>query len=305
MAKGEMMFDVVIVGGSYAGMSAALQLARARRKVAVVDAGQRRNRFAATSHGFLTRDGQSPAAIAREAREQLLAYPTVKWVDGSVETAGGAPDDFAVSVAGGETLTGRRLILAHGVSDQLPAIPGLAELWGRHVFHCPYCHGYELDQGDIGVLAVGEISMHHALMLPDWGRTTFFTNGILEPDEKQLRQLAHRGTAIEPTRVVSARETNGRLALALEDGREAALAGLFVASTLRLASQLAAAIGCEIETGPMGETIRTDVMKASTVPGVFACGDAARMAGSLTFAVADGAMAGAAAHRSLMLAGLD
>jgi thioredoxin reductase len=170
------MFDVIIIGGSYAGLSAALQLARAYRKILVIDGGKKRNRFATTSHGFLGQDGRTPEAIAADARAQLLAYDTVQWLDGFVETAEKNADGFAVRLADRNSLLAKRLILAIGVTDTLPDIPGLQERWGKAVFHCPYCHGYELGRGEIGVLAVSEGSLHHAMMLPDWGNTTLFLN---------------------------------------------------------------------------------------------------------------------------------
>lgn len=192
-----MMLDVVIVGGSFAGISAALQLARARRTIAVVDAGRRRNRFARSSHGFLGHDGRPAGDIVADARAQLLAYPTVRWLDGLAETADATSAGFAVSVDDGTRLEAKRLILAVGVTDDLPDVPGLTERWGRSVFHCPYCHGYELDGGDVGVLAVSPQSLHHAMMLPDWGRTTFFLNGAFEPDAEQTAELGRRGVAVE------------------------------------------------------------------------------------------------------------
>ena len=293
------MFDTIVAGGSYAGMAAALQLARARRKVLVIDAGQRRNRFASSSHGFLTRDGASPDAIAAEAKEQLLAYSTVTWIEGKASKAAGSADRFSVETDGGETHEARRLVLATGIVDILPYVPGHAERWGKSVFHCPYCHGYELDQGRLGVLAVGPISMHQALMLPDWGTTTLFTNGVFTPDDNEKAQLTARGVSMETSRVISVGGEEG-ISLRLEDGREAALEGLFVAPRAEHASKLAHQLGCSMEEGPMGSVIETDAMTATSVEGVFAAGDAARLAGSVTFAVADGAMAGFAAHRSLM-----
>ena len=293
-----MNHDVIIVGGSYAGISAGLQLARARRKVLVVDAGERRNRFAAQSHGFLGQDGRDPGAIAAEARAQLELYPTVTWIEGRAEGAKRIEGGFAVDLGNASTETARRLVLAAGVSDSLPDIPGLRERWGRSVFHCPYCHGYELNQGRIGVLAVSEHSMHHALMLPDWGTTTLFTNGALVPDAEQLRQLAARGVTVETALV---REVNGERAdVVLEDGRVVALDGLFTMPSTSLQIPWVEQLGCELEAGPMGDFIRTDAMKQTTVRGVFACGDIARAAGSVALSVGDGAMAGAATHRSLM-----
>lgn len=293
-----MDYDVIIVGGSYAGMSAGLQLARARRKVLVIDVGERRNRFAAHSHGFLGQDGREPGAIAAEAREQLERYPGVTWLEGRAEGARRIEGGFAVDLGTGRVASARRLVLAAGVSDSLPEIPGLRQRWGRSVFHCPYCHGYELNQGRIGVLAVSEHSMHHALMLPDWGTTTLFTNGVFTPDAEQIRQLAARGATVEAALV---REVRGEGAdLVLDDGRMFELDGLFAMPRTSLQIPWVEQLGCELEAGPMGNFVRTDAMKQTTVKGVFACGDIARAAGSVALSVGDGAMAGAATHRSLM-----
>lgn len=290
-------FDVIVIGGSYAGLSAAMQLARARRRVLVVDAGQRRNRFASRSHGFLTQDGTEAAAIAAQGRAQLLAYPNVRWVEGKAVQAMAEGEGFRIVLEDETTLRGRRLVLALGVADELPAIDGLAERWGKSVFHCPYCHGYELDQGAIGVIATGELAMHHALMLPDWGAVTLFLNGAFEPDAAQLAALARRGVALERTPVA---RIEGEADVVLADGRTLPMAGLFVMSHIRMASPIAAQLGCAMEDGHAGQLVRTDMMKASSVPGVFCCGDMARAAGNVAMAVADGAMAGVAAHRSLI-----
>lgn len=294
--------DALVIGGSYAGLSAALQLARARRRIAVVDAGQRRNRFARSSHGFLGQDGRSPQDIVDDARAQLLAYPTVQWVDGHATAPTAQGDTFSVTTPAGP-LTARRLLIATGVADTLPPIEGLAERWGRSVFHCPYCHGYELDQGAIGVLAVGPMSMHHALLLPDWGPTTFFLNGSFEPDAAQLAQLQARGVTVERSRVT---RISGTADVHVADagvgkgGRTIALAGLFTATKTRLASPLAEQLGCALDEGPIGPVVRRNEMLETTVPGVFACGDAARPFGNVATSVGDGAMAGASVHRSLI-----
>lgn len=290
-------FDAIIIGGSYAGLSAATQLARARRRVLVIDAGQRRNRFAQHSHGFLTQDGTDASVIAATGRAQLLRYPNVTWAEGLAAGVRAQEAGFAVTLADGSRFHGQRLVLATGVSDELPPVEGLAQRWGRSVFHCPYCHGYELDAGQIGVLAVGPLSMHHALMLPDWGTVTFFLNEAFVPDADQLAALAARGVRIERTAVA---RIAGTADVVLVDGRVLPMAGLFVASTVHAASPIAGQLGCAMEDGPMGSFVRTDAMKASSVPGVFCCGDMARGAGNVAFAVADGAMAGVAAHRSLI-----
>ena len=260
-------FDVIVVGGSYAGLSAATQLARARRRVLVIDTGQRRNRYARHSHGFLGQDGREAAAIAAEGRAQLLNYPTVQWREGTAAQAARLGDGFRITLNDGPDVGAQALVLATGVVDQLPALPGLAERWGASVFHCPYCHGYELMEGHIGVLAVGPLSMHHAMMLPDWGQVTLFLNDAFDPDQEQLAALEARGVAIEYTAV---KRIAGHATVELADGRALDMAGLFV---------------------------RTDASKATSVTGVFACGDAARAAGNVALAVADGALAGVAAHR--------
>jgi thioredoxin reductase len=292
------MFDAIIVGGSYAGLSAALQLARARRKVLVVDAGQRRNRFAATSHGFLGQDGRVPGDIVADARKQLAAYPTVQFADDRVEAVGKTDKGFFARTPSNGDFEARRLILATGVADELTDVPGLRERWGRSVFHCPYCHGYELDQGPVGVLAVSDMSMHHALMLPDWGPTTLFLNGAFDPDEEQLAQLQRRGTKLEREPVV--RISGERADVELRDGRVIRLAGLFTMSKVSPASPLAAQLGCALEEGPVGSLVQTNAAKETTVAGVFACGDVTRSFSSVAIAVADGATAGAGTHHSLI-----
>jgi thioredoxin reductase len=294
----EPLYDAVIVGGSYAGLAGAMQLGRARRRVAVIDAGQRRNRFAKTSHGFLTQDGRAPEAIAADARAQVLAYPTVTWIDGRAASAEQADGTFRVTLESGETVTGKRLILAGGVVDELPEIPGLRERWGRSVFACPYCHGYELNQGRVGVIATGPMSLHQAQLLPDWGQVTFFTNGAIELDDAQAKDLAERGVTVDHALIEAI--VGDTPIVRLQDGREVPVDGLFTASRTHLASPLAEQLGCALEEGPMGSFIRVDELKQTSVPGVFAAGDAARMAASVTFAVADGAMAGISAHRSLV-----
>ncbi|MRW85533.1 FAD-binding protein [Pseudoduganella sp. FT26W] len=290
-------FDVIVIGGSYAGLTAATQLARARRRVLVVDSGQRRNRYARHSHGFLGQDGREAAAIAADGRAQLMKYPTVRWVEGAATQAVEQDGGFRITLANGSAFQGQRLVLATGVVDQLPALPGLAERWGDTVFHCPYCHGYELEQGRIGVLATSALSMHHALMLPDWGTVTLFLNGAFEPDAEQLGRLAQRGVTIERTPV---RAISGRSTVELRDGRAVEMDGLFVVSRLYSGSPLADQLGCEMEEGPMGQYVRTDMVKATSVTGVYACGDAARATGNVALAVADGTMAGVGAHQSLI-----
>jgi len=295
------MHDVIIVGGSFAGLSAAMQLARARRSVLLIDAGLPRNRFADASHGFLGQDGKAPAAIMREAACQVAAYPTVEIVKGEALGAEAIPGGFGVALAGGRTARSRKLVLATGVADILPDLPGLTERWGASVVHCPYCHGYEHRDRPLGVLASHPMSAHQAAMIPDWGPTTLFTQGRFEPDDEQRALLDARGVAIERSPVTALLGEAPELsAVQLADGRVVPLNALFVAPAQRMASPLAQALGCAFDDGPLGPIIRADDWKATTVPGVFAAGDAARPMQNATLASADGVLAGVGAHQSLI-----
>jgi thioredoxin reductase len=290
-----MSYEVIIVGGSYAGLSAAFPLARARRKILVVDSGVRRNRFASHAHGFLTQDGTPPGEIARIGKDQLLAYPTVTWRQGRVQRVAKRADG-TFDVDGEHAL---RVILAMGVRDELPAIPGLAERWGSSVFHCPYCHGYELNAGPVAVIGTHAHAESPALLLPDWGgRVTYLSHGNPIADEAR-HHMERRGVAIVESKIVDIR---GHATVVLDDGTQLELAGLFVVSQTHPTSPIAAELGCEIATGPTGGTyIQTDAMKQTTVPNVYAAGDAAMMMANIPLAVADGAMAGTAVHRSLVM----
>ncbi|MET0343522.1 MAG: NAD(P)/FAD-dependent oxidoreductase [Polyangiales bacterium] len=293
------MLDVIIIGGSYAGLSAALQLGRARRSVLVLDAGQRRNRFASHAHGFLGRDGVPPGDIVAQGRAELLRYATVSVREATVREVRPVEGGFAVCAVT-ESFRAKRIILATGVGDKLPEVPGLADAWGKTAFHCPYCHGYELNRGQLGVLATSPMSLHHAQLVPEWGPTTFFTNGVFTPSEAERADLSARGVRVEPARVHGVQSDEKTITVQLEEGRTQRLEGLFVLPRTQLVTPFAEQLGLAVAESPMGPYYQTDALKQTTVPGVFACGDAGLAMGSVAFAVADGAMAGVSAHRSLV-----
>ncbi|WP_454689342.1 NAD(P)/FAD-dependent oxidoreductase [Achromobacter aloeverae] len=292
-----MHHDVIVIGGSYAGMAAALQLLRARRSVLVIDAGERRNRFASHSHGFLGQDGVPSGDIAANARRQLEAYPTLAWLEGRVEAVTGQVDEFTVTTGDGGSHRGRRILLAAGVIDRLPAVAGLAERWGKAVFHCPYCHGYELGQGRIGIVGNGPMSVHQAELLTDWGDVTLLVNGAVELSQEARSALARRGVSIEDALID---RIEGHADVALADGRRLRFAGLFTATRTSPSDSLVEATGCALEETPMGSQVRTDAENKTSVTGIFACGDVARAPHSVSLAVGNGAMAGAQVHRSLL-----
>lgn len=300
--------DAVVIGGSFAGLSAALQLARARRTVAVVDDGAPRNRFADRSHGFFAQDGTPPLQLIAAARERVQAYPTVQFVSGRAlrgrrdgDADGGR--QFSVALDDGRTLAARRLLLAIGVQDTFPDIDGLAPRWGASVLHCPYCHGYEKAGRRLGVLSAGPASVHHALLIKEWGPTTLLLNGQPLDDDAARRLRAH-GVAIEPAAVQALEGPLPQLgAVRLADGRSLPLEALFVAPRVRIGHELVDSLGCELTDGPFGPMLRVDELKQTSVPGVYAAGDAAHLRHNATFASADGVLAGVSMHHSL-IAGL-
>ena len=297
-----MRHDTIIIGGSFAGLSAALYIARARRSVCVVDTGLPRNRFAQHSHGFFGNDGSAPHAMLGTARSQVAAYPTVTFVGGEAATATKRSDGFTVTLASGEEIESVRLVLAFGISDELPQIPGLAERWGASVLHCPYCHGYEFSGQRLGVLHVSPKSIHQAMLVSEWGPTTLYLNGGPEPDDASLAELMKRRVAVERAPVKALHGDGSRLSsIELADGRLAAMEALYVGPRTRLNSEIARQLGCELdEDAQPGPIIRTDAEKMTTVAGVYAAGDITRGAHTVTFAAADGVMAGLAVHRSLI-----
>ncbi len=296
-----MRHDAIIIGGSFAGLSAATYLARGRRTVRVIDAGKPRNRFAEHSHGFLAQDGSNPLTMLDTAKAQVEAYPTVTFTRGKAVSGSGEIDNFRIELDSGEIVEGRRLILAFGISDELPDIPGLAERWGNTVIHCPYCHGYEFSDRQLGVLNLSPMSVHQAMLISEWGPTTFFIDEGMEPDAEAFAELQRRGVKIErsPVRALCGQGTE-LSQVELEDGRLVPIDALYIGPRNRLNSEIACIFGCAMDELPLGRTIRTDGLKTTTVPGIFAAGDITRGAHSVAWSVADGVTAGTAAHRSLV-----
>lgn len=294
-----MNYEIIIIGGSYAGLSAALPLARARRQILVIDTGKRRNRFAKHSHNFLTQDGRSPTAIAEEARAQVEKYSTVSWLSEMVTDVKAIDGQYLVT-AGEQQLQAKKIIIATGVKDELPQVEGLTERWGKSIYHCPYCHGYELNMGEIGVLASGMHSLHQALMLPEWGNTTLFLNDAIKAeqlDDELLAKLSKRQIIIETRKVA---RIENYCDIVFVDGERTTLNGLFVSTVTRLQEDWIRNLGLDIDSNEYGEAIKTSPIKETNIKGVYACGDVTRSGGSIALSVGDGAMTGIVAHRSFI-----
>jgi thioredoxin reductase len=297
--------DVAIVGGSYAGLSAAIYLGRGRRSVRIFDDGLTRNRFAPFAHSLLGQDGVPPEVIRQAGLHDALAYPTVELVAARVTAIRGQEGEFHLTGPGHLPVKARRVILAYGMRDVLPAIPGLWDVWGKTAFQCPYCHGYEVADRPTGLLMAGEGAVEHALFLLEWTNDlTLFTNGAPVSVEDEQR-LLRRGVKIEQRQVISV-ESDGSFiqAIRLDDGQRVTREVLYVVSRQEPASDLAAQFGCAMADGPMGAFVQVNDMKQTSVPGVFAAGDLARPVFGLPFAIADGATAGVACHRALCVSDL-
>ena len=291
--------DVIIVGGSYAGIAAGLILARARRPVTIIDSGLPRNRAASHSHGVPGQDGVSGAELLKNARQQLLDYPTVRWLQGEVVHAQSTADGVEVRTADGQVLAARKLLLATGIADQLPELPGLAERWGSTVLHCPYCHGYEVGGGAIGLLGGHPMSAAKATLFADWGNVTFFSQGLPISDEEQAA-MQQRGVQIETTPVVGVQgEQPTWLEVELADGRRIAQRALFVPAMQQMATPLVQQLGCALVESPLGVLVEVDMMKQTSVANVYAAGDATTV-GNITLAMAEGVRAGIGVHHALV-----
>jgi len=305
-ASPQQRFDALVIGGSYAGLSGAMQIARSGRSVCILDSGQPRNRFAAHSHGFFGQDGRPPRQMLESARADLTRYPNVTFVHTRAVAAERDVWGFSVTTAAGDTFHATKLLLAYGVVDLLPEIPGLRERWGVTALHCPYCHGYEVKGGRLGVLSVGPLSTHQALLISDWGQVTFFLNGQAMPDALTLAKLARRGVQIETGRVEALEgEAPALSGVRLGDGRRVALDALFLGSRLRFSSDIAEQLGCATEEGPQGPLLQVDAFKQTTVPGVYAAGDLTPRVGNASMAAADGVWAGVSLHQSLIFGPLE
>ena len=299
-------FDALIIGGSYAGLSGAMQIARSGRPVCILDSGHPRNRFAAHSHGFFGQDGQTPRQMIVQARADLARYPNVTFMDTRATTAGREDGGFSVTTEPGQTLHAQKLLLAYGVVDILPEIPGLQERWGVTALHCPYCHGYEVKGERLGVLSVGPFSPHQALLISDWGPVTFFLNGQPQPDELTLAKLAGRGVKIETGLVMALEGDAPALSgVRLSGGRLVPIDALFLGSRIRFASDIADQLGCATEEGMQGPLLSTDAFKQTSVPGVYAAGDITPRVANASMAAADGVFAGACLHQSLIFGPLE
>lgn len=295
-----MNVDVAVIGASFAGLSAALMLARARRSVVLIDDGQTRNRFSPHSHGFLGQDGVSPVDIRLKGLAEVLAYPTASHLQGRVTRITGRAGAFVLD--GPQMISAARVILAYGQRDLLPDIPGLAECWGKTANQCPYCHGYELADRVTGILSLGEtVHAHQARHLADWADDLILLENGGSVDEATAKALDRPGLRRIAGRVGRILHRGGEIeAVELATGTLVPMRALYLHARFEPASPLAADLGCAMTATPMGSHVTVDMFQRTTVPGIFAAGDLARSFPSAPAAAAAGNLAGAACHQDLL-----
>ncbi|GGC13692.1 NAD(P)/FAD-dependent oxidoreductase [Cellulomonas carbonis] len=294
-------WDVVVVGGGSAGLSAALMLVRARRRVVVLDAAAPRNRFAPHMHGVLGHDGRSPLALLAAGRDEVTSYGgEIRTVD--VVHARRTEGGLEVRTADGAMLKTRRLVVATGLRDELPDVPGLAESWGRGVVVCPYCDGWESRDARIGVLATGERSVHQVQLVRQWSATvTYLTDAVGIADDATRRELDARGIDVLEGPVERVVERDGELDVVLAGGRHVVVDRLFTAPDPVPRDEVLRELGAERRDTPVGSFVAVDPTGRTSVEGVWAVGNVVDPGATVPVAMAAGTLAGGMVNHDLVL----
>lgn len=290
MSENIYIFDCIIVGGGSAGLSAALTLGRARRKVLVCDQGNPRNAPAHESHSFFTRDGTGPLELLRIGREQLKPYESVEFQSVGVKEIKKTDDQFEVVFDDGAVKSARKVLLAFGVKDEFPNIENFAEFWGKTVFHCPFCHGFEVRDQPLAVIGNSEVGVGMVALLKSWSEDLILcTNGVAELSAGQRKLLDKHNVAIREEKIVRLEGADGHLEnIIFETGEKLARNGMLIRPKQHLRVDLAQQLGCELsESGH----IKVFDFNQTSIKGVYAAGDVTSPMQSIAVAVSQGAVA--------------
>ena len=291
-------FDVIIVGGSYSGLSAAMALGRSLRSVLIIDGGLPCNRQTPHSHNFITQDGEKPGVIAEKAKEQVLKYDTVKFLNDFVVSSKKTKRGFVVSTQKGEDFDAKKLVFATGIKDTMPDINGFAECWGISVVHCPYCHGYELKDKNTGIIANGERAFHLAMLVKNLTKdVTILTNGKADFKEEQKQKFSKHSIEIIETKIQEIEHDKGYVKnIVFDEGKKMSFEGLYASIPFTQHSTIPVELGCELtELG----YIKVDHFQKTNISGLYACGDNSSMMRAVANAVYTGNVTGAMANAEL------
>lgn len=290
-------FEIIIIGGSYAGLSAAMALGRSLRKVLVIDSGKPCNRQTPHSHNFLTQDGNTPKEISGISKEQVLKYATVKFHEGKVIKTSKTDGGFEIATENNEKFYAKKLILASGVKDIMPDIEGFSECWGISVIHCPYCHGYEVKGKTTGILSNGDMAFEFSKIVFNLTKDlTLFTNGKSTLTREQNDQFNHNNIRVIEDKIEKIIHENGQIRkLIFKNGKEFRLQALYAKIAFE---QNINTNDLDLEMTEHG-FIAIDHFHKTHVEGIFACGDNVSAMRSVANAVAQGNMTGAIVNREL------
>ena len=291
-------YDVVVIGGGAAGLSAALVLTRARRTVAVVDAGAPRNAPAPHMQGFLSRDGFPPQDLLAAGRAEVTGYGGVIIAGKVSSIVQGAATTFGVGLTDGRELTARRVLVATGLRDELPDIPGVVERWGRDVLHCPYCHGYEVRDQPVGVLGTADDGVAFAQLVRQWAADVVYFPHTRAITADQRERLAARAIGVVEGAVAGLQTTDDRLTgVQMDDGRVIHRGAVFVRPRLVPNIDLLVALGCAVDAKGW---VVADATGATTVPGIWVAGNASNARAQVITAAGEGSAAAIALHADLV-----
>ncbi len=297
--KTEKQYDVIIVGGSNAGLAAGMALGRALRKVLIVDSGDPCNKQTPHSHNFLTNDGKSPKEIARLAKQQVRKYQTIGFLNALVTASIRTETGFQIQIQSSDTFSAKKVVFATGIKDIMPGIPGFAECWGISVLHCPYCHGYEVRHQRTGILANGDTAFELSSLISNWtGDLTLYTNGKSTLTDQQVEKLLKHDINIVETEMERLQHKEGYIEnIIFKDGRSLSVTALYARLPFVQHSSLPEAMGCEISSEGY---IKIYAAQKTTIPGIYACGDNTTRIRTIANAVSMGTTTGMMANRELI-----
>ncbi len=297
--KKENRFDVIIVGGSYSGLAAAMALGRGLRNVLIIDAGDPCNKQTPQSHNFLTNDGKSPKEIATLARQQVSRYRTVHFLKAFATNAVKTEHGFEVETEPGEIYSSRKLILATGIKDLMPDIPGFRESWGISVLHCPYCHGYEVKHRKTGILANGDAGYELSALISNWtNELTLYTNGNSTLSTEQRIKLQKHAIDVEEAEIEKLEQENGHIEnIVFKNGINAQVMALYAKLPFEQHCSIAQGLKCEFTQEGY---VKVDGAQKTSLHGVFACGDNTTRMRTVANAVSMGTTAGMIVNKELI-----